>query len=340
MTVYAKKFCKAFYGRGPDRSYFRGASTGGGQGIHEAQRFPEDYDGIISELPANSRVSLEASAFHRAKLSLKLNLNKDQIKILADAPVEFMADKDAAFARGRFLSDPRMCERHAEAILDVAAKKDPVFSKPETRAALMELFAGPVHNGRRAHPGYCWGAMFNSGSGLFLFTNYYEKKYGRKFDAGVATWDDFDDFVAARKEYVNATGTDLSAFFARGGKIIMTSGLEDQTIPFTAAIDYYEEAAQAAGGMEKLKSSFRMFLIPGCAHGDMGREFESIPTPDIRRNLIDWVEKGIAPQYLRCASKKHDRVLNVPAYPSVAGDASPDGRAPGGAVRRTHQFYR
>ena len=339
MTLYAKKFCKAFYGRIPDKSYFKGASTGGGQGMHEAQRFPEDYDGIISELPANSRISLEASAFHRAKIYKKLNLTKDQIKILADAPIEFMADKDAAFARGKFLSDPRMCDRYAEAILDVAAKKDQVFSKPEIRAALLELFNGPVHKGRRAHPGYCWGAMLNSGSGLFLFTNYYEKKYNRKFDAEVATWDDFDDFVANRKECVNATDPNLLAFFARGGKIIMFSGLEDQTIPFTSAIDHYEEAAQAAGGMDKLKASFRMYLIPGCAHGDIGREFKAPPAPDIKQNLIDWVEKGVAPQYLRCVTEKGE-ALKIPAYPCVAGDAFPEGRAPGGAVRRIHPFYR
>lgn len=339
MTVYAKKFCKAFYGRVPDKSYFRGASTGGGQGMHEAQRFPEDYDGIISELPANSRVSLEASAFHRMKLSKKLNLTKNQIQILANAPVEFMADKDATFARKKFLSDPRMCDRYTDDILDIAAKKDPAFSKPDIRAALVELFAGPVHKGRRAHPGYCWGAMFNKNSGLFLFINYWEKKYGRKFDEDAATWDEFDEFVAARKDCINATNPDLSAFAARGGKIIMTSGLEDQTIPFATAVDHYEEAAEAAGGMDKLKSFFRMYLIPGCAHGGIGREFKTLQGPEIKQIIIDWVEKGIAPEYLRCASQKGG-FLDIPAYPSVAGDAFPEGKNPGGAIRRMHPFYR
>jgi hypothetical protein len=119
----------------------------------------------------------------------------------------------------------------------------------------------------------------------------------------------------------------------------MFSGLEDQTIPFTSAIDHYEEAAQAAGGMDKLKASFRMYLIPGCAHGDVGREFKSYPAPDIKQNLIDWVEKGVAPQYLRCVPANGE-VMNIPAYPYVAGDAFPEGRAPGGAIRRIHPFYR
>jgi feruloyl esterase len=339
MTVYAKKFCKAFYGRVPDRSYFKGSSTGGGQGMHEAQRFPEDYDGIVSELPANSRVSLEACAFHRTKLAKRLKLSEEQKRILADAPVEFMADKDASFARRKFLSDPRMCDRYAEAILDVAAKKDPALAEPGVKAALMELFSGPVHKNRRAHHGYSWGALYNPGSGLFLFKNHYEKKHGRKFDGDIATWDDFDDFVAARKECINATDPDLSAFAARGGKIIMTSGLEDQTIPFAPAIDHYEEAAKTAGGMKRLKTFFRMFLVPGCAHGNIGRAFPSCPAAGIKQALVDWVEKGIAPEHLRCTGEKGG-VLDVPAYPSMAGDAFPEGKAPGGAVRRIHPFYR
>ena len=339
MTVYAKKFCKAFYGRIPEKSYFKGSSTGGGQGMHEAQRFPEDYDGIISELPANSRVSLEACAFQRMKLGKKLNLSDAQKQVLADATVEFMANKDATFTRGKYLSDPRMCDRYAEEILDAAAKKDSVFAKPDVKNALLEIFSGPVHKSRRAHPGYSWGALFNASSGLILFKIHYEKKYGRKFDANIATWDDFDDFVTARKECINATNPDLSAFSARGGKIIMTSGLEDQTIPFTSAIDHYEEAAETAGGMGRLKSFFRMFLIPGCAHSDKGRAFPSCPATDIKQTLVDWVEKGIAPEVLRCTGKKGD-TLDVPAYPSMAGDAFPEGKAPGGAVRRTHPFYR
>ena len=340
MTVYAKKFCKAFYGRVPAKSYFKGTSTGGGQGMHEAQRFPEDYDGIISELPANSRVSLEACAFQRRKLGKKLNLSDEQKQILSDATVGFMADKDAPFfVREKYLSDPRMCDRYAEAILDAAAEKDPVFAKPDVKTALLEIFSGPVHKNRRAHPGYSWGALFNTSSGLFLFKIHYEKKHGRKFDANIATWDDFDDFVAARKECLNATDPDLSAFAARGGKIIMTSGLEDQTIPFTSAIDHYEEAAETAGGMKRLKSFFRMFLIPGCAHSDKGSAFQSCPAADIKQTLVDWVEKGIAPEHLRCTGKKGE-TLDVPAYPSVAGDAFPEGKAPGGAVRRIHPFYR
>lgn len=339
MTVYAKKFCKAFYGRGPDRSYFTGASTGGGQGMHEACRFPEDYDGIISELAANSRISLEASAFHRSKLAKRLKITKERVQILADAPIEFMADKDAPFARGKYLSDPRMCDGHTDAILDIAAKKDPVFAEPDVRAAIAELYEGPTHRGRRAHPGYCWGALFNKESGLFLFKNHYENKYGRKYDGEKATWDDFDDFVAERKKHLNATDPDLSAFAARGGKIIMTAGLEDQTVPYSPAIDHYEEAAKAAGGIGNLQKFFRMYLLPGCAHGSKGREFVSLPVPNLKQQIIDWVEKGIVPEHLRPVSRD-GKTLDVPPYPAMAGATAEQAESRRAGIREIHPFYR
>lgn len=339
MTVYAKKFCKALYGSEPHHSYFIGASTGGGQGMHEAQRFPEDYDGIVSELPAHNRTAIEASAFHRLKLASRLMLNDERIKILADAPIEFMADKDAAFARGKYLSDPRACDGNEDAILDIAARKDPVFSRPDVREAIKELFAGPVHRQRRVHGGYCWGAKFSYGAGLFLFRNHYEGKYKRRFDPKNATWDDFDDFIEARKSDLNATSPDLSAFAARGGKIMMTVGLEDQTIPFSAIVDIYEETAEKMGGIDRLRGFYRMYLMPGCAHGNIGREFRSCPIPELKRNIVDWVDKGIAPKFV-CPKTHKGEMLRIPAYPDAVVENGKTGVVPRGGVRKIHPFYR
>ncbi len=339
MTVYAKKFCEAFYGRKVDKAYFIGASTGGGQGMHEAQRFPEDYDGIIAQLPANSRVSLEASAFHRVKLAPRLKLDNKRKKILADAPVKFMADKDVENVRGKYLSDPRNCDGHEEAIFDIAGQQDPVFAEPDVRDALRELFSGVVHRGRRAHHGYCWGALFAGESGLFLFKNFYSRKYARPFDAEKATWDDFDEFVVAHKADINATSADLSSFADRGGKIIMTIGLEDQTIPFSSAIDAYEETASHMGGIERLRGFYRMYLMPGCAHGNVGREMQSCPVQDLKRCIVDWVEKGIAPDMI-CPKTREGDTLKIPPYPESAFDKGQKRDMRRGGVRRLHPFYR
>lgn len=339
MTVYAKKFCKAFYGREPDKSYFIGASTGGGQALHEAQRFPEDYDGIVSELPANSRVALEVSAFHRSKLARRLRLDDRRRKILADAPVEFMADKDVPFFRGKYLSDPRLCEGREREIIDIAAKKDPVFAEKDVQAAIMELFGGKVHRNRRGHGGYCWGAAFSGDAGLFLFKIFYASKYARKYDGNLATWDDFDEFVALRKADLNATDPDLGAFSKRGGKIMMTVGMEDQTIPYSAILDYYEDVAAKMGGIDKTREFFRMYLLPGCAHGGIGREMRSCPIEEVKSDMVNWVEKGIVPVCVRPKTKAGN-VLEIPAYPQPVAIDGHEGVSLRGVARRIDSFYR
>jgi feruloyl esterase len=55
MTVKAKAIIQAFYGNAPKLSYWNDCSTGGSQGLKEAQMFSEDYDGIIAGAPATAR---------------------------------------------------------------------------------------------------------------------------------------------------------------------------------------------------------------------------------------------------------------------------------------------
>ena len=104
--------------------------------MHEATRFPGDYDGVIAIVPAMGRLSVDAAHFqHVLALSKdgQMLLTTNQLKIVSDAAVAFMADKDEAYCAGRYLSDPRMCDPYAEEILDLAAKKDPVFADADIR---------------------------------------------------------------------------------------------------------------------------------------------------------------------------------------------------------------
>ncbi len=71
MTVKAKAIVEAFYGKGPRRSYFVGCSTGGRQGLMEAQRFPDDYDGIVAGAPANFWTRMPAGNLFAAAATLK-----------------------------------------------------------------------------------------------------------------------------------------------------------------------------------------------------------------------------------------------------------------------------
>ena len=343
MTVYAKKFVEAFYGKPHRRAYFIGASTGGRQGLVEVQRFPADYDGVISELPVVGSVSLSASVFHRSRIESKIALHGRRAQILSDAAVEFMSERDEPYARGRFLTDPRMCDGHEDEIFDIAAGKDAYFADPVVRALLKELFNGPVYRGRRAHGGYGWGTLFAPYSGGFVFANFIEKRDGGKYDPSKLDWSDFDEYAAKRGDCLSATDSDLNDFAARGGKLMMTVGLEDQTIPFSTAFEYYERVIEKCGGVEKTRAFFRMFPMPGCAHGNIGREMRSCSIPQLKRQLEDWVEKGVAPDLVHAEVKKGERKLPVAAYPEKAVP-QPDGSVaivpfPRGGVRKTDPFY-
>ena len=55
MTVTGKAIVQSYYGKSARYSYFVGGSTGGRQALTEAQRYPQDYDGILALYPAIAR---------------------------------------------------------------------------------------------------------------------------------------------------------------------------------------------------------------------------------------------------------------------------------------------
>ena len=321
MTVFAKRFCEAYYGKPPHHSYFTGGSTGGGQALHEATRFPEDYDGVIASVPAQGRVALEASLFHRY-LMLTENgravLSTNQLQIVADAAIEFMKDRDEAYCAGRYLSDPRECEPFEGQILDLAAKKDPVFSQPDIRRRLHEIYAGPVVDGRRVHHGFPFGARITFTPGNFCFSNHQLGLKGAP-EPKDATWKDFLAFAAVRSKDIDAMDPDLRRFAARGGKILSFVGFEDQTVPFSASLQHWEDVAARFGSVEAVRGFYRMYFLPGAAHGGIGRATRSLLGygGDMNARMIDWVEKGIPPEDLEMKTHFGDTIKVAP-YPEKA----------------------
>ena len=113
--------------------------------------------------------------------------------------------------------------------------------------------------------------------------------------------------------------TDLDAFKARGGKIIMSTGWEDQTVPPAPIIDYYERVCAHDGGIEKTKEYFRLFCIPGCAHGGgKGRAMTGTPSGSAaRRLLMVWREKGRPPERLDSSWKSKKLDMPIAVYPGL-----------------------
>src|SRR5262245_39140345 len=116
-AVKAKALIAAYYGRGPRLSYWEGCSTGGRQGLMSAQRYPEDFDGIIAGAPANNQIHLCAWRLRLLMTALKSPqhaLPPEKLKLLNDAVLERCDENDGV--KDRLLEDPRNCDFHPDAL--------------------------------------------------------------------------------------------------------------------------------------------------------------------------------------------------------------------------------
>ena len=326
MTVYGKRIVKAFYGRQCDRAYFCGGSCGGRQAMCEAIRFPDDYDGIISVLPANNSAATEIAVWNLWRQTHDADgkplFTTDEMRAVSDAAVAFRAESDPAPYAGKFLADARFSESDVDGFLALAAKKCPSLAVGDKIARLKAVHMPLVHDGKCYFNGFAPGSYLGknmSWMGLINFRSYLQEHgitYRRWKDIG---WKEIDGFLKEYAPEFNACSPDLSAFAAHGGKLIMTAGWEDQTVPPAPIVDYYERVCRKDGGIEKTKAYFRMFCIPGCAHGGgKGRAMTASPGGKMMRELlVGWREKGVAPNSITVSAGQGVGSMPVAPYPGL-----------------------
>lgn len=317
MTLEAKARIRSVLGRDPSASYFVGASTGGQQALSLAQRFPEDYDGVLCGVPAHARTALHAyflwnyRATHRADGSRLFS--KAQEEIYRKTVLSFLATRDplpCAVARG-FVSDPRWSHEERETALRLVRAADPSLT-PEHIDALRKLQEGPVHvrTGASLFGGLPPGADFQSASGnLWAFRWVFGPGF-RPFDVDFA--DDIDHYFDRLREPLDATDANLDGFRARGGKLLLYCGSLDGCCPAHAALDYYGRVAARLGSDSLAQAFFRLYLLPGRKHMG-GPGIQTLPDafPALRR----WVEKGTAPDVLEGVGCVPPRFrLPIPPY--------------------------
>ncbi len=312
MTVTAKQVLHAYYGKDASYSYFSGGSTGGQQALQEAQRYPDDYDGIVAAIPAHCRTPLHAYFLWNYQILSKCPFSPSQEKNVVEAGNEYMASRETPPVAGKFVSDPRCTPADVEAVIALALKKDPTLT-PAHAEALRKLFDGPIHalTGERIFDGIPIGASFEGSEGnLYLFKWVFgPKKQFSDIDFGK----DFDTYTAALGPYLNAENPDLSAFAQRGGKLIMVAGSADPVVPFPSSIDYYEKVVDHFGSLEKVQSFFKFYIIPGMAHsGGPGINH----TPSTLQMVVDWREKNTVPDVMQGQRLvDHKTLLEMPIYP-------------------------
>ncbi len=312
MTVVGKQIVKAHYGKAPELSYFSGGSTGGQQALQEAQRYPEDYDGIAAAVAAHCRTPLHAYFLWNEQILRKCPFTKEQDASVMAAANEFMASREIPAAAGKFVSDPRCTAQDIEAVIALALKKDATLTG-EHATALRKLFDGPRHavTGERIFNGIPLGSSIEASHGHLYLFNWVFGKDKKLEDINFGA--DIDTYTAKLAPYLNAENPDLSAFEKRGGKLIMTLGTADSVVPYHASIDYYERVINHFGGLEKVQSFFRFYVVPGLSHGG-GPGINQLPS------LLDavktWRETGTAPFALQGRHGENGKPSwEMPIYP-------------------------
>ncbi|HKW33507.1 MAG TPA: tannase/feruloyl esterase family alpha/beta hydrolase [Candidatus Acidoferrum sp.] len=321
MTQIAKAVIQAFYGNPAQHAYFAACSNGGRQALMEAQRFPEDYDGILAGAPANYWTHLLTKALADAQattLDPASYIPSSKLPALARAVNAACDAQDGV--TDSVLNDPRQCKFDAASLLCKAGDSGECFTAPQI-TALKKLYEGPHDaKGNLIFPGYLPGGEEGPGgwatwitgpepgkSLLFAFGGgYFSNMVYEKSD-----WDykktKVDDGLKAAEaktaKILNATDPNLAPFKAGGGKLIVYHGWNDAAISALNSINYYNSVESKMGQTETDAFS-RLYMVPGmqhCGGGPGANSFGQLGqgAPDPQHNmevaLVDWVENGTAP---------------------------------------------
>jgi feruloyl esterase len=344
MTVKAKAIIDAHYGSVPEYSYFNGCSTGGRQGLMEAQRYPNDYDGIVSGAPVNTFTSLHVGQLWTAHATLKnpaSTLTADDLALVSSA-VLAQCDADDGVEDG-FLTDPRRCDFDPRRLACGGGSGSACLAGPKIEALEM-IYGGAVNprtgvaiypglepGSEAAHPGNPgWRLIMN---GRTPFAIDISLIGGMAFENDDWDWRtfDFDRDVAlldAKLAHVlNAVDPDLRDFRSQGGKLIVYHGWNDPGVMPERSIDYYDEivafADRATGGSgEAFTDEYaRLYMMPGMGHCRGG------PGPDradFMSALVDWVERARAPERIIASNADGSLTRPLCPHPQVAAYAGGD----------------
>jgi len=260
MTDAAKEVVRAFYGRAAAYSYFAGCSTGGGQALHEAEQFPDDYDGILAGAPSNNRTHNHMEVvwtYAVSHLSPDSLIPPSKTQLITNAVVASCATQaGSGVATDGYLTEPRACHWDPAQLLCPAGTNTSQCLTPAQVNTARLMYDGPSDpkTGHRIYAGVPRG----SENGSLFDWNYLQGQSpvlpiaepgfdGLFYWAFGPSWNwrtfDFDrsayqvDNVLA--PILNANNPDLTAFRARGGKLLGFHGWADSLVPPQGDINYY-----------------------------------------------------------------------------------------------------
>ena len=297
MTLKSKQLVNAFYDRSAQYSYFKGCSTGGRMALMEAQRYPDDYDGIIAGSLANRHIHMWTAGVAR---TIELARHPEgAITAEQAALVNTLVTNTCDTLKEGFLNNPRACKVDFAALKCKAgaAADNSCLTEPQLKT-VTTYYAG-VKNSK--------GELIFSGQALgnpigAQRSNPQGPGAGGTFDlVRIAyndpnfDWHNFDldrdmKFLDEKIGYVDSVNPDLSKFKSSGGKLLLTHGWSDTGITPETTTWYYDSVLNKMGRNQS--DWMRLFMAPGMGHCGGG---PGVNTFDSIGALEKWVEKGVAP---------------------------------------------
>jgi feruloyl esterase len=320
MTVKAKAVIESHYGRAAEYSYFNGCSTGGRQGLMTAQRFPDDYDGIVSGAPVNRFTSLHIGQLWTAHATLKKPgavLTREDLARVGDAAVAQCDAHDGV--KDGIITDPRTCNFDPSSLRGFRPEQiealKMIYQGAVNPRTGQQIYAGLEPGGEGAQPNNPGWALIMNGQTPFAIDNAVLGAMG----FNDPNWDwktfDFDRDVehVDNKLFgtLNAVNPDLRDFKAGGGKLIVWHGWNDPGVMPQQTIDYYDSvvdyAAKSTGvdGAAHTDEYLRLFMLPGVGHCRGGVGPDQV---DWMSALAGWVEKGEKPTALTASAVRDGNV--------------------------------
>ena len=336
MTVRSKQLIDAFYPTQLNYSYYKGCSTGGRQGVMEAQRYPGDFDGIIAGALANRHIHM-----HTAQIAEEIYKKRHPEAVVSNAKADMVhaaVMKTCDTLHEGFLNNPHQCPFDFSTLQCKGQESDDCLTRAELRT--VETFYGGVKNSK--------GELIFSGAPVSVSMN--AKMFSRVIQGYGATskdalnpfmfdtvrilgfhdadydWHKFNldrdmPIIDAAAGFVDAVDPDLRAFKAAGGKLIMYHGWDDPGISPENTIYYYNSVLKEMG--KDQADWMRLFMVPGMGHcrgGPGPNEFDTITA------LEKWREGGEAPSSMmgtNPASGLSRPLCPYPEYAKYDGSGDP-----------------
>ncbi len=318
-TEVAKAIVRERYGRDATRSYFYGCSNGGRQAMMSAQRFPDDFDGIVAGAPAHDFSGvLAAFAYNMQRLfpdSDRLDeavVTPQNLRLLETSILDRCDGADSL--EDGILNDPRDCDfRLSDLPLCSGSEPADDCLTVRQREAIAAVYNGPRNSRGRLYPGLPFGGESEVGGWQSWITGPNPRmaaqfgepslQYGfatqgfkflihgdPEFDYSTYDFDDYERDSAHLAGFLDASSADLSAFKQSRGKLILWHGWSDPALTALASIDYFEQVERLD---PQVRDYFRLFLMPGVLHCAGGPGPDRV---DWLSALDRWVENGEPPQ--------------------------------------------